>query len=128
MMCAKAPSPLKTKVTKPSSRPLSATNLGVWLRRFAWNRRWTWAIQAHDAAMISHVDLQNAITEFTKRPAPDLKDADTLSSLNLDSLALLEIIGMLEDQHGVQVDEDDLVDLTNVGDLLRVLSNAAKKN
>jgi acyl carrier protein len=77
-------------------------------------------------AMISHVDLKQAIADFTKRPAPELKDEDTLGNLNLDSLALLEIIGMLEDRHGVQVDEDDLVDLKNVGDLLRILNNAAK--
>jgi acyl carrier protein len=76
--------------------------------------------------MISHADLKQAIADFTKRPAPELTDADTLGNLNLDSLALLEIIGMLEDRHGVQVDEDDLVDLKNVGDLLRILNNAAK--
>jgi len=77
--------------------------------------------------MIAHADLQQAIADFTKRPAPALQDGDTLASLNLDSLALLEIIGMLEDRHGVQVDEDDLVDLKNVADLLRVLNNAAKR-
>jgi len=77
--------------------------------------------------MIAHADLQTVIAEFTKRPAPDLADGDTLSKLNLDSLALLEIIGMLEDRHDVQVDEDDLVNLKTVGDLLRVLNNAPKR-
>lgn len=77
--------------------------------------------------MIAHADLQQAIADFTKRPAPPLQDSDTLASMNLDSLALLEIIGLLEDRHGVQVDEDDLVDLKNVADLLRVLNNAAKR-
>ncbi len=77
--------------------------------------------------MIAHADLQTVIAEFTKRPAPDLNDSDTLAKLNLDSLALLEIIGMLEDRHEVQVDEDDLVNLKTVGDLLRVLNRAAKR-
>jgi len=77
--------------------------------------------------MITHADLQNAIAEFTKRPAPEISDADTLAKLNLDSLALLEIIGMLEDRHEVQVDEDDLVNLKSVGDLLSVLNKAAKR-
>ena len=71
-------------------------------------------------------DFRSALAEFTKRPAPPVTAEDTLASLQLDSLAMLEIIGVLEDRHGVDVDEDDLVDLKMVGDLLRVL-NAANK-
>ncbi len=71
-------------------------------------------------------DFRAALAEFTKRPAPPVAEGDTLSSLQLDSLAMLEIIGLLEEQHGVEVDEDDLVDLKSVADLVRVL-NAAKK-
>ncbi len=71
-------------------------------------------------------DFRAALAEFTKRPAPPVGEADTLASLQLDSLAMLEIIGLLEERHGVEVDEDDLVDLKGVADLLRVL-NAAKK-
>jgi acyl carrier protein len=71
-------------------------------------------------------DFRAALAEFTKRPAPPVQEGDTLASLQLDSLAMLEIIGLLEDQHGVEVDEDDLVDLKQVGDLLRVLNAATK--
>lgn len=71
--------------------------------------------------------FRTALAEFTKRPAPAVSEADTLASLQLDSLAMLEIIGLVEDQHGVAVDEDDLVDLKTVGDLLRVLNAAADK-
>jgi acyl carrier protein len=77
--------------------------------------------------MITHADLEQAISDFTKRPMAALHDHNDLPSLNLDSLALLEIIGMIEDKHAVQVDEDDLVELKNVGDLLRVLNHAAKR-
>ena len=73
-------------------------------------------------------DLAAAISDFTKRPAPTLNDTDTLASLRLDSLALLEIIGSVEEKFSIQVDEDDLVDLKNVGDLLRVLNQAPKRN
>lgn len=72
-------------------------------------------------------DLATAIADFTKRPAPTLNETDTLASLHLDSLALLEIIGAVEDKFAIQVDEDDLVDLKNVGDLLRVLNKAPKR-
>ncbi len=71
-------------------------------------------------------DFRIALADFTKRPAPAVSEADTLASLQLDSLAMLEIIGLLEETHRVEVDEDDLVDLKTVADLVRVL-NAAKK-
>ncbi len=69
-------------------------------------------------------DFRAALAEFTRRPAPAVSESDTLASLQLDSLAMLEIIGLLEEKHGVAVDEDDLVDLKSVGDLVRVLSAA----
>ena len=76
---------------------------------------------------VTTADLATAIADFTKRPAPTRGEADTLASLRLDSLALLEIIGTVEDKFAIQVDEDDLVDLKNVGDLLRVLNKAPKR-
>jgi len=76
---------------------------------------------------VATTDLATAIANFTKRPAPTITETDTLASLHLDSLALLEIIGSVEDTFAIQVDEDDLVDLKNVGDLLRVLNKAPKR-
>jgi acyl carrier protein len=71
-------------------------------------------------------DSRAAMSDFTKRPAPPVAPTDTLASLHLDSLAMLEIIGQLEERHGIAVDEDDLVDLKSVADLLRVLNAAPK--
>ncbi len=71
-------------------------------------------------------DFRIALADFTKRPAPAVSEADTLASLQLDSLAMLEIIGLLEETHRVEVDEDDLVDLKTVADLVRVLNAAPK--
>jgi len=71
-------------------------------------------------------DFRAAMSDFTKRPAPPIAESDTLANLKLDSLAMLEIIGQLEQRHGVAVDEDTLVDLKTVGDLLRVLNAAPK--
>jgi len=73
---------------------------------------------------VTVADFAAALSEFTKRPAPVVGEQDTLASLHLDSLAMLEIIGRLEDRFAITVDEDDLVDLKRVGDLLRVLSAA----
>jgi acyl carrier protein len=78
-------------------------------------------------ADITIADFRSAWTEFTKRPVPDVTGNDTLASLQLDSLAMLEIIGQLEDKFGVEIDEDHLVDLKTVDDLLRIMNNAAKR-
>lgn len=75
-------------------------------------------------ARVTIDDFRAALSEFTKRPAPPIGEQDTLASLQLDSLAMLEIIGILEGRFDVEVDEDDLVDLKSVGDLLRVLNAA----
>jgi acyl carrier protein len=75
-------------------------------------------------ASVTVDDFRAALAEFTKRPAPTVNEIDTLASLHLDSLAMLEIIGMLEQKFEVEVNEDDLVDLKSVGDLLRVLNSA----
>ena len=71
-------------------------------------------------------DFRSAMSDFTKRPAPPVAAGDTLANLHLDSLAMLEIIGQLEERFGLAVDEDQLVDLKTVGDLLRVLNAAPK--
>ena len=73
-------------------------------------------------------DFRSAMSEFTKRPAPVVGDHDTLTKLQLDSLAMLEIIGRLEEQFNITVDEDHLVDLKTVGDLLRVLNAAPRSD
>lgn len=72
-------------------------------------------------------DFRAAYEAFARRPAPAISEADTLAHHQLDSLAMLEIIGWIEDKHGIGVDEDDLVDLKTVGDLLRVLNAAPKR-
>ncbi len=71
-------------------------------------------------------DFRAAMSDFTRRPAPPVAESDTLANLKLDSLAMLEIIGQLEERFGIAIDEDDLVDLKTVGDLLRVVAAAPK--
>lgn len=69
-------------------------------------------------------DFKDVYAEFTKKDAPEVSESDKLESLNLDSLAMLEIVGLLEGRAGREVDEDDLVDLQTFGDLLRVVNEA----
>lgn len=70
-------------------------------------------------------DFKQVYCEFTKRESPDIAIGDRLDSLNLDSLAILEIIGLLEERSGGEVDEDDLVDLETFADLLRIVNAAS---
>ena len=69
-------------------------------------------------------DFKEVYAEFTRKDAPEVAETDKLETLNLDSLAMLEIVGLLEGRAGREVDEDDLVDLQTFGDLLRVVNEA----
>ena len=69
-------------------------------------------------------DFKAVYAEFTKKAAPEVVETDKIESLNLDSLAMLEIIGLLEERAGKEVDEDDLADLQTFADLLRIVNEA----
>ncbi|NRA39034.1 MAG: acyl carrier protein [Planctomycetes bacterium] len=75
-------------------------------------------------AALSINDFKQVYCEFTKRESPNISEGDRLDTLNLDSLAMLEVIGLLEEKAGVEVDEDDLVELETFADLLRVVNSA----
>ena len=73
---------------------------------------------------VSVQDFKEVYTEFTKKDQPDIADSDRLDSLNLDSLAMLEIIGLLEQRAGREVDEDELADIQTFADLIRIVNEA----
>lgn len=76
------------------------------------------------ASTISLQDFKEVYAQFTKKDQPNISEADRLDSLNLDSLAMLEIVGLLEERAGREVDEDELADLQTFGDLVRIVNEA----
>ncbi len=76
------------------------------------------------AGSVTLQDFKEVYAQFTKKDQPDVSEGDRLDSLNLDSLAMLEIVGLLEERAGREVDEDELADLQTFADLIRVVNEA----
>jgi acyl carrier protein len=54
-----------------------------------------------------------------KRPFPDVTLASKISELGIDSLSVMQIIGELETELGIMIPDEDLVEITTVGDLCK---------
>lgn len=76
------------------------------------------------AGSINLEDFKDVYVQYTRRERPEISETDKLESLNLDSLAMLEIVGELEKKAGREVDEDELADLQTFGDLIRIINEA----
>ncbi|MDI1432382.1 acyl carrier protein [Polyangium sorediatum] len=54
-----------------------------------------------------------------KRPFPNVTPASKISELGIDSLSVMQIVGELETELGIVIPDEDLVELTTVGDLCK---------
>jgi acyl carrier protein len=61
--------------------------------------------------------LKKAIWEVDQKRLDHLVAGDAISSLGIDSVAMLEVIGYLEDELGIHLGDDQLASVTTVGDL-----------
>lgn len=52
-----------------------------------------------------------------KREFPHVTRASVITELGIDSLSMMQIVGELETELGVMIPDEDLVELTTVGDL-----------
>ncbi len=52
-----------------------------------------------------------------RREFPNVTRASKISELGIDSLSMMQIVGELETELGVMIPDEDLVELTTVGDL-----------
>ena len=67
--------------------------------------------------------IKQALSERTGKPADAIQwDHDLLLDLELDSLAIAELLAVLEQSVGHQVPVDQLLDVSTVGDLIRLLA------
>jgi acyl carrier protein len=53
-----------------------------------------------------------------KREFPDVTKSSVLTELGIDSLAMMQIVGEMETELGVMIPDEDLVELSTVGDLV----------
>ena len=52
-----------------------------------------------------------------KRSFPDLTRSSVITELGIDSLSMMQIVGEMETELDVMIPDEDLVELTTVGDL-----------
>jgi acyl carrier protein len=62
--------------------------------------------------------FEKTATEIAERDIKGLTELTTISSLGIDSLGILELVGEMEKQLGVQLPDDQLVGLTTIRDLI----------
>ena len=52
-----------------------------------------------------------------KREFPQVTSDSVITELGIDSLSMMQIVGEMETELGVMIPDEDLVELTTVGDL-----------
>jgi acyl carrier protein len=63
------------------------------------------------------VIIRDAITTVLEvDPSTVRRDTSLVTDLNADSLALVEVVEIVEERLGVHIDDDDIEDLQTVGD------------
>lgn len=59
--------------------------------------------------------IKEVVPKFGVNP-DDVNDSSTLEDLDMDSLDVVEIMQAIEDDMGIRVPDEDLEDLTTIGD------------
>jgi acyl carrier protein len=62
--------------------------------------------------------FERTATEIAERDITGLSELTEISTLGIDSLGILELVGEMEKQLGVQLPDDQLVGLTTIRDLI----------
>lgn len=70
-------------------------------------------------------DVIEAVVEVCGIDVAALVDGATLESLGIDSLDLIEIAMIIEDQHDTQISGDDFEDVTTFGGAVAVFDRVA---
>jgi acyl carrier protein len=61
--------------------------------------------------------------EVAEKEVPVAKEGTSISDLGIDSLGMLEIIGMMEREFKIQIPDDKLVGLKTVGQLVDLVES-----
>jgi len=66
--------------------------------------------------------FKTAVWEIDQKKLEDLKVEDKISALGIDSVAMLEVIGYLEDELDIHLPDEKLANVETVGDLTAVIA------
>lgn len=70
--------------------------------------------------------LTTILTEQFGVPAEDVTEDATFEALGLDSLDLVEVTLVIDEELGIRIPDDRLGDITTTGDAVDVLDDLAK--
>ena len=74
------------------------------------------------------MDVKSVVSEIISKrvDVSNLKEEDSLSSLGLDSLDLVEVMLEIEDQLHIEFDSDEIGEVTTLGDVLKLIETKMK--
>ncbi len=64
----------------------------------------------------------------TKLTVADINDATSFQDLDLSSLILVMLASELEDELGIDIDDDELIRMQTIGDLFRAIEGSQRRN
>ena len=74
------------------------------------------------------MDIKKTVSEILSKRCDisSLKEEDSLQSLGLDSLDLVEVMLEIEDALGIEFDSEEIQEVTTLGDVLKLIQTKLK--
>ena len=76
--------------------------------------------------MVDRTRVKEKMASLLKQPASKLDDEAVLTSLVVESFALIEMVIELQEEFGVRLVQEDLKDVKTVGDLTALIESRSK--
>jgi len=81
-----------------------------------------------DLALRDQIIQRLLAVSDAKLTAVDVNDATSFRDLDLGSLILVTLAAELEDELGIDIDDDELSRIQTVGDLFKAIENSQRRN
>jgi len=81
-----------------------------------------------DSALRAQVIQRLLAASDAKHTAADVDDATSFRDLDLSSLILVMLAAELEDELGIDIDDDELSRIQTIGDLFKAIENSQQRN
>ncbi len=81
-----------------------------------------------DLALRDQIIQRLLAVSDAKLTAVDVNDATSFRDLDLGSLILVTLAAELEDELGIDIDDDELSRIQTVGDLFKAIENSQQRN
>ncbi len=81
-----------------------------------------------DLALRDQIIQRLLAASDAKLTAADIHDATSFRDLDLGSLILVTLAAELEDELGINIDDDELSRIQTVGDLFKAIENSQQRN